>query len=85
MFHTGLPAAKRFNAVKRRLTMSVDLYVLATNDRFELPLFVADSVKELAQKADIPEANIRSAITKKQKVYNRAGKKYKLYRIKVSV
>jgi hypothetical protein len=65
--------------------MNVDLYVLATNDRFELPLFVADSVKELAQKADISEANIRSAITKKQRVYNRAGKKYKLYRIKVSI
>lgn len=65
--------------------MNIDLFVIATNDRFELPVFVADSVKELAEKADIPEMNIRSSLSRGYGVKNRQGKKYKLFRIKVSM
>ena len=65
--------------------MNIDLFIIATNDRLELPLFVADSVKELAEKADIPETNIRSSLSKGYRVKNRQGKKYKLFRIKVSI
>ena len=65
--------------------MNIDLFIIATNDRLELPLFVADSVKELAEKADIPEGNIRSSLSKGYRVKNRQGKKYKLFRIKVSI
>lgn len=38
------------------------LYLLVSKDKYELPLFVADSPKELAEKVGLRAENIRSCI-----------------------
>ena len=47
------------------------LYMKTTKDRFELPLIVADSPKELAQKVGTTKASVLSALSHKQKGWAR--------------
>ena len=43
------------------------LYMLVTNDEYELPIVVADSVSELARILKIPPNRIQSAISHAKK------------------
>lgn len=44
-----------------------EIYMLITTDRYELPVAVADTVKELAFLIGVTENNIRSAMSKAKK------------------
>lgn len=43
------------------------LYMLVTKDKYELPLVIADSLGELADKLSIPKNRITSAISHAKK------------------
>ena len=44
-----------------------EIFMLITTDRYELPVAVADTVKELAFLIGVSENNIRSAMSKAKK------------------
>lgn len=43
------------------------LYMKVTNDKYELPLCVCDSVTELSHKTGYPKSSIHSMLTRHQK------------------
>lgn len=47
------------------------LYMRVTKDKYELPIFVCDSVKELSQKTGYPTYSIHTMLTRKRKGWAR--------------
>lgn len=58
----------------------MDVYIEVTRDKFELPIRIADSVKELAKLAGVTPNNVSSAISHYE---HRAQKSSRFYRVSI--
>ncbi len=54
------------------------IYMVVTNDKYELPIYVADTVEEIAQLLGIKNNSVSTRICR-----GGYGKKYKIIRVRI--
>ena len=59
------------------------VYMLTTDDEYELPVFTAETVKELAELSGISRYTLSAGLHRGRKVHGRGHVKYRIFRVEV--